>query len=137
MANRPPNFAAAERVTMTFDHPAVTADTTWKFWKCPAGRSFLVERASYINVTGLAGDPTDAFAGYLKNGSVVMATLFNTDTGDSGGASLAANTFVEGTLSSTMSERWLAAADVLSMLADEDGTSSLPAGRLVVEGYLY
>lgn len=126
-----------ERIVLTFDHPQVTATTAWKMWQCPTGRAFELERASYINVTGLAGDGTNAFAGTVQNAATVMATLFNTDTGDAGGASLAADTFVEGVPSATLASRWLAAADVLSLVVTEDAAATLPAGRVVVEGFLY
>ena len=133
---RRPNNTDRERVVMTFDHAALTATTTTKLWKCPAGRKFQVERASYINPTGLTGDITNAFAGAVQNGATVMATLFNTDT-DAGGATLAADTFVEGVLSATLANRWLAAADVISLVATETGVQTLPIGRLVLEGFLY
>lgn len=136
MSNRL-NDPDTERVVMTFDHAALTATTTTKLWKVPTGRRFKVERASYINPTGLVGDGTNAFMGEVKNGSTVVATLFNTDTGDAGGASLAADTFVEGTLSATAANLWLAAGDILSAVLTEDGTATLPAGRLVIEGRLY
>lgn len=125
-----------EKLVLSFDHASVSATTTWKFWKCPTGKSFVVDRAYYINPTGLAGDGTNAFAGDVKNGSTVMATIFNTDTGDAGGASLAADTFVEGTLSATAASRWLAAGDIMSFVVTEDATAVLPAGRLVIEGRL-
>lgn len=118
-------------------HGQVTTDTTIKFYKVPVGKKLLITRASYINPTGLAGDGTNAFAGYIKNGSTVVATLFNTDTGDTGGASLAADTFVEGTLSATPASLWFAAGDVVSLVLDEDATSTLEAGLLDIEGYLY
>lgn len=127
-----------ERVVLTYDHAALTATTTTKLWKVPAGRKFKVERASYINPTGLVGDPTNAFMGEVKNGSTVVATLFNTDTDDNpAGATLAVDTFVEGSLSATATALWLAASDVLSVVFTEDGTATLPAGRLVIEGRLY
>lgn len=133
---RIPDTKYEEKVVMTFDHPAVTATTTWKVWKCPTGKSFVLDRASYISPAGLVGDATNAFLGEVKNGSTVMATLFNTDTDDAGGASLAVDTFVEGTLSATAANLWLAAGDVISLVATEDATATLPAGRLVLEGRL-
>lgn len=140
MANEHPaprNPNTREPRTIPFDHPQVTATTTWKMWKVPAGRKFRVTRASYINVTGLAADNTNAFAGTLQNGSTVVASLFNTDGNDvPAGASLAADTFVEGTLSATDASLVLAAGDILSLVVTEDGAATLPAGRLVVEGYL-
>lgn len=120
---------------MTFDHAALTATTTSKLWKCPAGRSFVIERASYVNPTGLVGDITNNFLGELRKGATVMATLFNTDT-DADGATLDVDTFVEGTLSATAANKWLAAGDVLAFVATEGGTATLPAGRLVIEGRL-
>lgn len=125
-----------EKLVISFDHDSVSATTTWKFWKCPAGKSFVVDRASYISPAGLVGDATNAFLGEVRKGATVMATLFNTDTGDAGGASLAIDTFVEGTLSATTADRWLAAGDVMSFVVTEDAIAVLPAGRLVIEGRL-
>lgn len=48
---------------MTFDHPEVTASTTWKLWKVPTGKAFVLDRASYINPTGLAEATTNVFDG--------------------------------------------------------------------------
>lgn len=133
---RIPNNKYEERMVITFDHAALSDTTTTKLWKCPAGKSFVVDRVSYINPTGLAADGTNAFMGEVKNGSTVMATLFNTDSGDADGAALAADTFVEGTLSATAADLWLDATEVLSVVFTEDGTATLPAGRLVIEGRL-
>lgn len=133
---RIPNHKYEERMVLSFDHPQVTASTTWKVWKCPAGRTFVVERASYINPTGLAADGINAFLGEVKNGATVMATLFNTDSGDAGGAALAANTFVEGALSATAAEKWLDAAETVDLTVTLEGVQTLPAGRLVIEGRL-
>ena len=135
---RIPDTKYEERMVLSFDHAALTGTTTVKLWKCPAGRQFVVERASYINPTGLVEDPANNFAGALKNGSTVMATLFNTDSDltPDPGATLAVDTFVEGALSATATARWLAAGDVISFVATETGTATLPVGRLVIEGRL-
>lgn len=135
MNDKRPNSKLEEKVIIPFDHPSVVDTTTWKMWKCPVGKSFVVDRVSYINPTGLVGDIANNFSGALKKGATVMATLFNTDT-DAGGASLAANTFVEGALSATVAATWLAAGDELSLTVTEGGVATLPAGRLVVEGRL-
>lgn len=127
-----------ERIAMSFDHAALTADTTVKLYKIPAGRRLRVERCSYINPTGLTIDPTNAFALQLKNGATIVASIANTDTDDvPAGVAIPVDTFIEGVLSTTVANTWLAAADTLSILFDEDGAATLPAGRLVVEGYLY
>lgn len=138
MSRRPNNFLA-ERVTLSFDHAALTANAAVKLYKVPAGRSFVLDRAAYINPTGLVEDNADNFAGAVKNGSVVMATLFNTDANlvPDTGASLAANTFVEGALSATATELWAAPADVVSVAFTLTGTQTLPVGRLVLEGRLF
>lgn len=140
MANEHPaprNPNTREPRTISFDHPSVTATTTWKMWKVPAGRKFRVTRCSYINVTGLAADNTNDFSGDLKNGSTVVAAIFNTDGNDvPAGAALAANTFVEGVLSATDASLVYAAGDILSLVATLEGTQTLPAGRVLVEGYL-
>jgi hypothetical protein len=132
------NLTDRERIAISYDHAALTADTTVKLYKVPAGKSLEVTRVSYINPTGLALDPTNAFALQLKNDSTVVAAIANTDTDDNpAGVAIPADTFVEGVLSATAANVWLDAAEVLSILFDEDGTATLPAGRLVVEGYLY
>lgn len=130
-----PNNKYEEKLVMTFDHGSTTATTTSKLWKCPTGKSFVIDRVSYINPTGLTGDAANVFKGEVKNGSTVMATVFNTET-DAGGATLAADTFVEATLSATAAALWLAAGDVMSFVLTEGGTATLPAGRLVIEGRL-
>lgn len=134
---RIPNNKFEEKMVMTYDHAALTSTTTVKLWKCPAGKSFVLDRASYINPTGLAEDTTNTFKGEVKQGSVVMATLFATDS-DLAGAdnSLAADTFVEGTLSSTASDLWVDATELISIVFTEGGAATLPAGRLVLEGRL-
>lgn len=135
---RDPDLTHAEPFRTELDHPAATADATFWVCKVPTGKNLLVTRTVYANFTGLTADNTNAFAGLLKNGSVVVATAFNTDGNDTvPGATLVANTPVEGTLAAALADRWVAGGSSLTFLCDEDGDSTLPAGRLVVEGYLY
>lgn len=138
MSDRRPNTKLEEKVVLSFDHAALTGTTAVKLWKCPAGKRFVLDRAAYINPTGLVEDNANNFAGAVMNGATVMATLFNTDANldPDTGASLAADTFVEGTLSATAANTWLAAGDVLSVAFTETGTATLPVGRLVLEGRL-
>lgn len=111
-------------------HAQLTDDATVKLLK--ARKRTRIDRVDYINPTGLAADNTNAFAGQLKNGSTVMASVFNTDGNDvPAGAALAANTFYTATLG-TVAERTLAAGDELSYLLDEDGTATLPPGSFVI-----
>ncbi len=123
-----------ERFTLSFDHPEVTADTTWKFFQVPAGRKLRVDKVDYLNVTGLAEDATNIFALSLNNGSVVMAGPLSTDSAAATDASIVANTFTEIPLSATSANTVAAAGDVLSLFADEGGSATLPAGRIVVHG---
>lgn len=128
----------AERVVLIKEHGSLTADTTVKLYKVATGRAFRLTRTLYINVTGLTGDPTNAFALLVQNGATVAATAFNTDTDDNpAGATLTADTFFEGTLSSTSANRVFAAGDTVSLVFDEDGTSTLPAGTIILEGLLF
>jgi hypothetical protein len=134
---RRPNNVETEKFTLLKEHAEVSATTTIKVYKVPAGRTLRLDRASYINVTGLVGDGTNAFAGTVQNSSTVAATLFNTDTGDAGGASLAADTFVEGTLSATSANCVFVAGDIVSLVLTEDTAATLPAGTLILEGRLF
>jgi len=138
MAPRNDYGREAEKVVLTYDHGALTATTTVKLYKVPAGRTLRVDRVSYINPTGLVEDNANNFAGAVNNGATVVATLFNTDANldPDTGATLAVDTFVEGTLA-TSADCVLAAADILSFVATETGTATLPAGHLVIEGRLF
>lgn len=122
--------------TTTHEHAALTATTTVKLWTVPAGKKLRIDRVWYNNPTGLAGHGTDAFMLEIKNGATVVNTVFNTDTGDAGGASLDADTPTTGTPSATDANLVLSADDVLTAVFTEDGTATLPAGRLVIEGRL-
>ena len=137
MPRRPNHFEREYIVLPPIDHAALTATTTVKGWKVPAGKSFQVTRVTYHNVTGLAEDPTNVFAGDLKNGATVIATLFNTDSDGAGTNTLVADTTVEGVLSATAADAWLDAGEQLSLVLTEGGTATLPAGFAIVEGYLY
>ena len=110
----------AESRTICYDHIAVTADTTVKLWKVPAGRSFRVTRAFYNNK--------------ILNAALVAAS-WDTTTGQQG--TLTADTPVDLVLSATDANRVLPAGTVLSLFLDETGTATLPAGRVVIEGDLF
>lgn len=132
--SRRPNDFLQERFLLAFDHVSVTADTTIKLYKVPAGRSLRIDRVSYINPTGLAQDAANTFNIKITDGTVVIAN-WDTTTGAQG--TLTADTFVELVLiADTGSNRTLAADDVLTLFLDETGTATLPAGRIVVEGRL-
>lgn len=131
------NELYSDRWTLGYDHGALTATTTVKLYKVPAGRTLRLDRATYINPTGLAADNTNAFKGEIKNSTTLVASLFNTDGNDDpAGAALAADTFVEGTLAAS-ADCVFAAGEIVSVVFTEDGDATLPAGHLVLEGRLF
>lgn len=133
MSTRRPQAFTSPEFSIDFAHPAITATTAFRLpWVAPA--AYRITGVFYVNQTGLAGDGTDAFAGLLADddGNTV-ASLFNTDTGDVGGASLAAATVVDATVVEAQAVG--AAGDMLDLTFTEDGTATLPAGNLRVEGY--
>lgn len=121
---------ARERVTFGFDIPNETGDATLKMWKLP--RDFKVERVLYVNPTGLAADGTNYFTVKLLKGSTVVASW---STLSSAEGALVADTWVELTLSVTDANLVYATDDEMKVFLDETGNSTLPAGRIVVEGY--
>lgn len=134
---RNPQEMQQERMSLCFDHVALSATTTQKLWLAPAGRGFAVDRVLYINDTGLTGDATNAFKLELKNGATLITEVFNTDTNDvPAGATLAAATFIERDTDAEVPSRALNQGDTLSAVFTLDGVQTLPAGRLIVEGRL-
>lgn len=125
-----------ERVLLTYDHAALTATTTVKLYKVPAGRKFRVDAVDYINPTGLVEDATNAFAITLQNASTVVANGIDTDADEPGTNTLPVDTFVAMNVVTTAGANVLAAADILSVVFTEDGTATLPPGHLVVSGRL-
>jgi hypothetical protein len=97
-----------------------------------AKERFLVEKVRYINPTGLVEDATNFFDIQVKNGATVVAN-WSTET-TVGEGTIAADTWVDLTLSTTGSDLVLALDDVLSLNLDENGTQTLPAGRIQIEG---
>ncbi len=125
---RRPNHAIQEKFSVSFDHPSATATTTWKIFQ--AERACIIDRVDYINVTGLAADATNKFVLTVQNAAVVVASgISNTSP-----AAIAADTFASFTMSVVAGATALAAQDVLSLVATEAATATLPAGRLVVTG---
>jgi hypothetical protein len=128
MAKRPLELFQ-EPWSRDWSHAALTANTTVKLATVPTGKKLRIDRVWYNNPTGLAADGTNAFMLEIKVGSTVIATVFNTDSGDAGGAALAADTPILVSASTVLS-----AADVLTAVFTEDGTATLPAGELRIEG---
>lgn len=130
-ASIPSDPRRASEVVLTLEHAQVTADTTAKFFKVPAGKKLRIDAVDYINPTGLTNDAANYFALQIRKGSTVMAS-WSTLTGAEG--AIAADTFVALTLSATDANRVADAGDVLNYNLDETGTQTLPAGRFVIRG---
>lgn len=124
--------ADGERVVIGDDHGELTADTTVLKFVVPAGRTFVLDGASYNNATGLAQDAANYFDIKVARGSTVMAN-WSTETGEEG--TIAAATTVNLTLG-TIANRTAAAGTVISAFYDETGTATLPAGVLSFTGKL-
>lgn len=137
MARRP-NDIIAEKFEQTYDHGSLAASVTVKQYKVPVGRTLRIDRLSYVNPTGLVGDPTNTFSLEVKKNATSISLVFNTDTNDAiAGVTLPVDTFVEGTLTATDADRVLVAGDILNLVFTKEGTATLPAGHLVIEGRLF
>ncbi len=132
MASSPkPSQNHQSRAVLDYDHPSTAGTTTYKVFK--ATRAMIVDSCYYLNVTGLAEDTTNVFAGAVANGTDAFATLFNTDSDLSvPDASIPANAWVAGVITS-QTHRYFAPGDELNVIFTEGGNSTLPAGRLVIE----
>ncbi len=123
-----------EAFEFEYAHPAVTVTTTFKVAK--PKRAYVVTGVQYINVTGLAEDTTNWYTIGVKVGANVACALADTDS-DAVGAdnSIAANTWIDGTLVTTAGYLNGAADDEITVVATKGGTQTLPAGLLRVRGY--
>jgi hypothetical protein len=136
MARRTDTRRSSE-VRIPFSNASLSASSTQMLWKVPAGRQLVIDRVSYINPTGLAGDTTNTFRCEVKKGSTVSVTVFNTDTNDTpAGVALAAGVAAEGTPSSTAADLWFAAGDRVDVVFTLEGTQTLPVGAGMIEGRL-
>lgn len=116
-----------------YSHAALTATTTVKLATVPAGKTLRIDRVWYNNPTGLAADPTNAFRLEIRNGATVVALVFNTDNDDApAGAALVADTPVWGAV--VPAAAVLEGGAELTAVFTEDGTATLPAGDLRIEG---
>lgn len=126
----------AERVTLQYDFAqSADADITYRLFEVPAGRRFVMERA-YVNLpAGLAEHSANWVDFQIKNGSTVVAN-WSTDSDLAGTNSIVANTPKTLTPNADPATKAFAAGEFVDFVANEDGTTTIPAGRVVVEGYL-
>lgn len=126
----------AERVTLQYDFASsADADISARLYEVPAGRTFVMERA-YVNLpAGLAENAANWVDFQIKNAAVVVAN-WSTDLDLAGTNTIAANTPKTLTPNADPATKAFAAGEFVDFLANEDGTTTIPAGRVVVEGYL-
>ena len=119
-----------------FSHASATADTdAFRIWTVPAGRTFVITRVWYNNVTGLATDASNYFTIKIADGTAGnVAASWSTLTGAEG--TLTANTPVDFTLSATPALRNIDGGEHVTLFLDETGTATLPAGYGIIEGFL-
>lgn len=134
-----PNLVEQDRFFHVEPHGQVTSDTQWKILQVPAGRKLRIDAVKYLNPTGLAEDTTNVFNTKLLKGASTILASHSTDSDlQVADAGVAADTFLDLTLSSTDADLVLdgddAAANELSALLDEGGSATLPAGRFVIYG---
>lgn len=120
-----------EPFAITYDHDENDDGGTVEIKLATAERKIRVDRVEYINPTGLAAHASNFAVISLKNGAVVVAD-WSTETGEEG--TIEANTPIDLTLSATDTERVVDAGDTLSLSVAESGSTTVPAGRVVVYG---
>ena len=117
-----------EYFVLSYDHGSVTADTTIKLFKLR--KRFIIDKVQLINVTGLTQDASNFFNVKVLI-AAVLAANWSTETGEEG--TLTANTFKE--MSNAAVTARVGALDAeISLVLDETGTATLPAGRIQIEG---
>ncbi len=121
-----------ERFTLEYDNASLTADLTVVLDAPP--KRFYIEGARYYNATGLVAHAANFFNIKVLIGATVAAN-WSTETGEEG--TIAAATFVTFSRPSDVSDAAGAADAVVSVLFDEDGTATLPAGRIVIDCVYY
>ena len=124
-----PSELFQERFSLDYDNASLTADLTVVLDAPP--RRFVIESARYYNATGLVADATNFFNIKVLIGAAIAAN-WSTETGQEG--TIAAATFVQLIVAAAHSGD---AGDVISVLFDRDATATLPAGRIVIDGFYY
>lgn len=131
MTRRPNQYMQENWGPFVFDYAQLTATTAYVVFKAPY--AMTIDEIENHNVTGLAVHADNNFKCVVtKTGGGVMATVFDTDADD--GAAVAADTFQGSVALGTEALRTLAAGDVVTATFTEEGTATLPAGRLVFRG---
>ena len=122
-----PNDGNSTQAPYPYAHASLTASLTEEIFRAPA--DMRVVSAWYGNPTGLAQSGTNSFAlSLVKTGGVTVATGANTAT-----VAIPAGGFTAMSLSAVAGATIIKRGEVLSFVATETGTATLPAGRLNIE----
>jgi hypothetical protein len=117
-------------VAITVDNGSATDDVTLLAFTTPANRNFLIEAVTYRNPTGLAANASNFFALKVLN-AATQAAIWSTETGQQG-------TLTAGTAHSlvlgTAAQRLVPPSTSVTILLDETGTATLPAGQFTIHG---
>jgi hypothetical protein len=133
-APRDKNNTLQETFEWSFPHGAITGTTTFKVRK--PKRDFVIDSASYHNVTGLATHADNNYVGVLKIGATAAVAMFNTDAdSDPVGAAIAADTWTDGVPSAVSGALNGVPDDEVTLVCTKgSGAATLPAGQLVIRG---
>jgi len=116
-----------DKFVIQYANGSLTDDATVKLMA--PSRRFKIDAVKYINPTGLVEDDTNFFNIKVMI-EAVLAANWSTDDAEEG--TIAADTFVDLTLAAN-SARVGAKDDEISVVFDEDGAATLPAGLLTIE----
>ncbi len=111
---------------------SITADKTVKLLKVK-GRSLQITRVTLNLPAGLAQDASNYCNFKLLKGASTVAANFSTLTGADG--TITADTAVEMNISATAVDTVLTDTDVMSLFIDITGSTTVPPGRIVIEGF--
>ena len=110
---------------------SLTADTTVFYMETPADRWLILEEAIYYNATGLAAHAANFFNIKVQDATPTVYANWSTETGQEG--TITAATPARLTLGSDVA---IPPSSLLSIMYDEDGTATLPAGEIQIRGRL-
>lgn len=125
----------AERMTLSFSWAqSVDADVLGWMYTVPAGRKFVVKEAKICSPAGLAESASNFCNFKVQKGTAgAVIANYSTDSAGPGTNSLAAETPTALALAATPV---FDAGEHVYFMADESGTTTIPAGRVTVDGYL-
>lgn len=127
MIRRPQQYVQEPFGPYDFTYAQLTATTAYVVFKAPY--AMTIDAVLNHNVTGLATHADNNFKCVItKTGGGVVATVFDTDADD--GAAITADTWEAAVSYGTEAVRTLAAGDIVTATFTEEGTATLPTGRL-------